>query len=167
MSISMLKITPHLVFNDQAEEAAQFYVSVFKNSAILNKTYYTKKGGAFASTVRTVRFHLDGQELIAVNGGPSFTFSDGVSLYVNCETQEEIDELWEKLSAGGIKERCGWLRDRYGVYWQINPMISWEMVNDPDPEKAQRVMDAIDGMTKIEIETLKHAYVGSEKNGQL
>jgi predicted 3-demethylubiquinone-9 3-methyltransferase (glyoxalase superfamily) len=161
MSISMPKITPHLVFNDQAEEAAQFYVSIFKNSAILNTTYYTDNAGALAGAVRTVRFHLDGQEIIAVNGGPSFTFSDGISLYVNCETQEEIDELWEKLSEGGIKERCGWLRDKYGVYWQINPRISWEMANDPDPEKAQRVMDAIDRMTKIDIETLKQAYAGS------
>jgi predicted 3-demethylubiquinone-9 3-methyltransferase (glyoxalase superfamily) len=96
-----------------------------------------------------------------VNGGPSFTFSDGISLYVSCETQEEIDELWEKLSDGGIKEECGWLRDKFGVYWQINPTISWEMVNDPDPEKVQRVMAAIDRMTKIDIETLKQAYTGS------
>lgn len=161
MRISMPKITPHLVFDDQAEAAAQFYVSIFKNSAILHKTYYSDNGGAMAGAVRTVRFQLDGQEMIAVNGGPSFAFSDGISLYVNCETQEEIDELWEKLSEGGIKEQCGWLRDRYGVYWQINPSISWEMVNDPDPVKAQRVMDAIDSMTKIDIETLKQAYAGS------
>jgi len=161
MTISMPKITPHLCFDNQAEEAVKFYVSIFRNSAILNTTYYTENGGALAGTVRTVRFHLDGQEIIAVNGGPSFSFSDGISLYVNCETQEEIDELWEKLSDGGIKEQCGWLRDKYGVYWQINPAISWEMVNDPDPEKAQRIMDAIDGMTKIDIETLKQAYAGS------
>lgn len=161
MTVSMPKITPHLCFDNQAEEAVKFYVSIFRNSAILNTTYYTENGGALAGTVRTVRFHLDGQEIIAVNGGPSFSFSDGISLYVNCETQEEIDELWEKLSDGGIKEQCGWLRDKYGVYWQINPAISWEMVNDPDPEKAQRIMGAIDGMTKIDIETLKQAYAGS------
>jgi predicted 3-demethylubiquinone-9 3-methyltransferase (glyoxalase superfamily) len=161
VTITMPKITPHLVFNDQAEEAAQFYVSIFRNSAILNKTYYPDKVGALAGAVRTVRFHLDGQEMIAVNGGPSFTFSDGISLYVNCDAQEEIDELWEKLPEGGIKERCGWLRDKYGVYWQINPTVSWQMVNDPDPEKAQRVMDAIDSMTKIDLETLKQAYAGT------
>jgi predicted 3-demethylubiquinone-9 3-methyltransferase (glyoxalase superfamily) len=160
MDIFMPKITPHLCFNDQAEEAVQFYVSIFKNSAILNRTYYDGKGGPLAGNVRTIRFHLGGQELIAVNGGPSFTFSDGISLYVNCETQEEIDELWEKLSEGGLKEQCGWVRDKYGVYWQINPAIAWEMVNDPDPEKAGRVMDAIDGMVKIDIETLKRAYAG-------
>lgn len=157
----MPKISPQLVYNDQAEEAARFYVSVFRNSAIMNFTYYPDNAGTFAGMVRTVSFHLDGQKMIAVNGGPSFSFSDGISLYVSCETQYEIDELWEKLSEGGIKERCGWLRDKFGVYWQITPAIAWEMVNDPDPVKAQRAMDAIDGMTKMDIETLRRAYEGS------
>lgn len=160
MNISMPKITPHLCFDNQAEEAAHYYVSIFNNSAVLNVTHYTEGGMMPPGTVRTVRFHLDGQELIAVNGGPSFTFSDGISLYVSCETQEEIDRLWEKLSEGGITEPCGWVKDKYGVYWQITPAMAWEMVNDPDPEKSQRVMDAIDRMTKIDLETLKQAYAG-------
>ncbi|WP_276351467.1 VOC family protein [Cohnella caldifontis] len=156
----MPKITPHLCFDHQAEEAVRFYVSVFRNSRILNVTRYAEGEVGPAGTVRTIRFQLDGQEMIAVNGGPSFKFSDGISLYVTCQTQEEIDELWEELSEGGVKEVCGWLRDKYGVYWQINPAIAWGMVNDPDPDKSRRVMKAIDRMTKIDIETLKRAYAG-------
>lgn len=161
MTIALHKITPHLCFDHQAEEAVHFYVSIFKNSEILNITRYDEGEQGSAGTVRTVRFHLDGQELIAVNGGPSFTFSDGISLYVNCETQEEIDHLWEKLSEGGETEVCGWLRDKYGVYWQIAPRIAWEMVNDPDPAKAHRVAAAIDRMVKLDIEKIKAAYAGS------
>ncbi|MBP1975090.1 VOC family protein [Cohnella thailandensis] len=162
MKIPMQKITPHLVFDHQAEEAVNAYVSIFKNSKISNITRYADGQGGSAGTVRTIRFQLDGQELIAVNGGPSFTFGDGISLYVSCDTQEEIDHYWEKLSEGGVKEVCGWLRDKYGVYWQIAPTIAWEMVNDPDPDKAQRVADAIDRMTKIDIETLIQAYHGAQ-----
>jgi len=161
VSVFMPKITPHLCFNDQAEEAVNFYVSVFRNSAVLNVTRYGEGGYGPPGSVRTIRFHLDGQEIIAVNGGPEFRFSDGLSLYVSCETQDEIDELWEKLSDGGAKEVCGWLKDKFGVYWQINPRIAWEMVNDPDPDKSQRVMAAIEQMTKIEIERLNQAYDGS------
>lgn len=162
MKIAMQKITPHLCFDHQAEEAVNEYVSIFNNSRIINITRYAEGPGEYAGTVRTIRFQLDGQELIAVNGGPSFQFSDGISLYVSCETQEEIDRLWERLSEGGTKEVCGWLKDKYGVYWQIAPTIAWEMVNDPDPNKAQRVADAIDRMTKIEIGQLIQAYNGAQ-----
>nr|WP_248930820.1 VOC family protein [Paenibacillus hamazuiensis] len=161
MSIFMPKITPHLCFDYQAEEAVHFYVSVFRNSAILNVTRYGEGEYGPAGSVRTVRFHLGGQEIIAVNGGPAFRFSDGLSLYVSCDTQEEIDELWEKLSEDGTKEECGWLKDKYGVYWQINPKIAWQMVNDPDPVKSRRVMAAIERMSKIEIDKLIQAYEGS------
>ncbi|WP_405460798.1 VOC family protein [Paenibacillus sp. HJGM_3] len=162
MKIAMQKITPHLCFDHQAEEAVNEYVSIFNNSRIINITRYAEGPGEYAGTVRTIRFQLDGQELIAVNGGPSFQFSDGISLYVSCETQEEIDRLWERLSEGGTKEVCGWLKDKYGVCWQIAPTIAWEMVNDPDPNKAQRVADAIDRMTKIEIGQLIQAYNGAQ-----
>lgn len=161
MKLSMPKITPHLCFDHQAEEAVKEYVSIFKNSKIINITRYAEDQRGAAGAVRTIRFQLDGQELMAVNGGPSFRFSDGISLYVSCETQEEIDHLWEKLSEGGTQEVCGWLKDKYGIYWQIAPAIAWEMVNDPDPDKAQRAMDAIDRMTKIDIETLIQAYNGA------
>ncbi|WP_274364997.1 VOC family protein [Paenibacillus thermotolerans] len=160
MNVIMPKITPHLVFDDQAEEAVAFYVSAFRNSAVLNVTRYGENEYGPAGSVRTIRFHLGGQEIIAVNGGPSFRFSDGISLYVSCDTQEEIDELWEKLSEGGAKEVCGWLKDKYGVYWQINPKIAWEMVNDPDPVKSQRVISAIERMSKIETDILIKAYQG-------
>lgn len=160
MSVFMPKITPHLCFDDQAEEAVNFYVSVFKNSGILNVTRYEEGQYGPAGSARTIRFHLDGQEMIAVNGGPAFQFSDGLSLYVSCDTQEEVDFLWERLSEGGVKEVCGWLKDKYGVHWQINPRIAWEMVNDPDPDKSRRVMAAIDGMTKIETDKLIQAYEG-------
>ncbi|MFC0525598.1 VOC family protein [Pontibacillus salicampi] len=160
MSGLIQKITPHLTFNDEAEEAVDFYVSIFKNSKVLNITRYGEGEPGTAGAVRTVRFQLDGQELIAVNGGPSFHFSAGISLYVRCETQEEIDELWEKLSEKGEKESCGWLKDKYGVYWQITPVIAWEMVNDPDREKSQRVVKATYNMSKLDTETLKKAYEG-------
>jgi predicted 3-demethylubiquinone-9 3-methyltransferase (glyoxalase superfamily) len=160
MGISMQKVTPHLCFDHQAEEAVNDYVSIFKNSKIMNITRYAEGEWGPAGTARTIRFQLDGQELIAVNGGPSFKFSDGISLYVRCETQEEIDELWEKLSEGGAKEECGWLRDKYGVYWQIAPTIAWEMVNDTDPEKSKRVIKSIEQMRKYDIAKIKQAYEG-------
>ncbi|WP_240687982.1 VOC family protein [Pseudalkalibacillus hwajinpoensis] len=160
MSEMMQKITPHLAFNDQAEEAVNFYVSIFKNSKVVNVTRYGEGEPGPAGTVRTVRFQLDDQELMAVNGGPSFKFSAGISLYVRCETQEEIDELWEKLSEDGEKEPCGWVKDKYGVFWQIAPSFAWEMVNDPDREKSQRVVKATYNMEKLDTETLKRAYKG-------
>jgi predicted 3-demethylubiquinone-9 3-methyltransferase (glyoxalase superfamily) len=168
--INMQKIRLHLTFNNQAEEAANFYVSIFINSQILKITHYGEKEIAALSRLpedirpgpvglaKTVRFQLNGQEFLAANGGPYFKFSEGTSLYVNCETQEEIDELWEKLSNGGEIQECGWLRDKFGVSWQIAPTIMQEMMEDPDPEKSQRVKIALLKMKKIDIETLKQAY---------
>ena len=161
MKFSMPKITPHLCFDHQAEEAAHYYVSIFKNSKVLNITRFKEGEVGPAGSVRTVRFQLDGQELMATNGGPSFKFGDGISLYTRCESQQEIDELWEKLSEGGEKEVCGWLKDKYGVYWQIVPDFAWEMVNDADPEKSQRVVSAIFKMDKINIEKIQQAYLGN------
>jgi predicted 3-demethylubiquinone-9 3-methyltransferase (glyoxalase superfamily) len=168
----MQKIRPHLTFNNQAEEAVNFYVSIFKTSKILKTTRYGEKELAAlshlpegirpgpAGSVKTVRFELNGQEFLAANGGAYFKFSEGVSLYVNCETQEEIDEFWEKLSEDGEIQECGWLKDKYGVSWQIGPTILQEMMEDPDPEKSQRVMVALYQMIKLDLEILKRAYEG-------
>ena len=153
----MAKITTFLTYDDQAEEAAKFYVSVFKNSRIRSVTRYGVTGPGPEGSV-TVEFELDGQEFIALNGGPHFKFTDGISLSVDCKTQEEVDTYWEKLSEGGEPGQCGWLKDRFGLYWQINPTILGEMLSDPDPEKAKRVMEAMLEMKKISIEDLKAAY---------
>ena len=147
----MQKITPFLWFDGNAEEAMNFYLSIFKNSKIVN---VTRVGGA----VLTATFQLDGQQFMVLNGGPKFKFTDAVSLFVNCETQEEVDELWEKLSEGGEKSRCGWLKDKYGLSWQIIPTALGELMGDPDPEKANRVMQAILKMDKIDISILKQAH---------
>ena len=154
----MQKITPFLWFDDQAEEAANFYVSIFKNSKIVNIARYGEAGPGSAGTVMTVTFQLEGQEFIALNGGPQFKFTEAISFSVDCKTQEEVDELWEKLSAGGEEGPCGWLKDKYGLSWQINPTVLGEMLRDPDPEKSQRVMKAMLQMKKIDIKTLKQAY---------
>src|SRR5687767_8289086 len=154
----MQKITTFLTFNDQAEEAVELYTSIFENSRIASTTRYGDAGPGPKGSLMTATFELAGQEFVALNGGPSFTFAQGISLSVNCETQEEIDEFWEKLSAGGEKGPCGWLTDRFGVSWQINPRILGEMLGDPDPEKANRVMTAMLQMSKIEIEGLREAY---------
>ena len=154
----MQKITPFLTFNNQAEEAANLYVSVFKNSKILNVSRYGEGAPAPAGSAMSVSFVLEGQEFSALNGGPHFTFSDGISLFVNCQTQEEVDELWEKLSEGGEKGPCGWLKDRFGVSWQIIPSILGQLLGDNDPAKAQSVMQAMLQMTKIDIAALKRAY---------
>jgi predicted 3-demethylubiquinone-9 3-methyltransferase (glyoxalase superfamily) len=158
----MKKITPCMWFNNNAEEAATFYVSIIKNSKIGNVTRYGEEGakasGRPAGTVMTVAFQLNGQEFIALNGGAQFTFSPAISFIINCETQEEIDELWEKLSKGGEKEVCGWLKDKYGVSWQIVPTVLGEMMRDKDAEKTKRVMKALLQMTKIDIQTLQQAY---------
>lgn len=139
-----------------------FYVSIFKNSKIGIITHYGEEGaeasGRPKGTVMTVTFQLDGQEFMALNGGPQFTFSPAISFLVNCETQEEVDELWEKLSEGGEKEQCGWLKDKYGVSWQIVPTVLGEMMQDKDAEKSERVMKAMLQMKKIDIRTLKLAY---------
>ena len=154
----MQKITTFLTFNDQAEEAVKFYVSIFKNSQIVSMSRYGAGGPGPAGSVMSANFRLEGQEFVALNGGPEFTFADGISLFVYCETQEEVDELWEKLSAGGEKGPCGWLKDKYGVSWQIVPSILGQLLGDKDPRKAQNVMQAMLQMTKIDIAALKRAY---------
>ena len=154
----MQKITPFLWFDDKAEEAMNFYVSVFRNSRIVSVTRYGEAGPGPKGTVMSATFQLEGQEFYALNGGPQFTFTPAISLFVNCKTQEEVDELWEKLSQGGRKDRCGWLQDRYGLSWQIIPTVLGEMLRDQDPEKSKRVMQAMLKMDKIDIKRLKHAY---------
>jgi predicted 3-demethylubiquinone-9 3-methyltransferase (glyoxalase superfamily) len=150
----MQKITTFLTFNNQAEEAANFYTSLFENSKIND---VMRAGDA----VMGVSFQLAGQQFNALNGGPSFTFAEGISLFVNCETQAEVDELWEKLTAdGGEESRCGWLKDKFGVSWQIIPSVLGELMGDKDPEKAQRVVQAMLKMNKIIIADLKKAYDG-------
>jgi len=154
----MQKITPFLWFDHQAEEAMNFYVSIFKNSKVGRVTRYGEAGPGPKGTVMSATFQLDGQDFFALNGGPHFTFSPAVSFFVNCETQQEVDELWEKLSAGGKKERCGWLKDKYGLSWQIIPSALGNMLGDQDAEKAKRVMQAMVQMDKIDIKGLQQAY---------
>lgn len=158
----MQKITPFLWFDNQAEEAASFYTSIFKNSRIESVARYGEEGaevsGQLKGTVMTVEFELEGQKFVALNGGPYFTFSPAISFVVNCETQEEVNGFWEKLSEGGEKQRCGWLRDKYGVSWQIVPAALGKMLQDKDAGKSKRVMKALLQMDKIDIKTLKQAY---------
>jgi len=152
------KITPFLWFDNQAGEAANYYVSIFKNSKVGTITRYGEGGPGPAGSVMTVEFQLDGQTFIALNGGPQFKFTEAVSFLVSCETQQEIDEFWEKLSAGGEEGPCGWLKDRYGLSWQVTHTGWAEMLNDPDPRRSKRVMDAVLKMKKIDIKTLQQAY---------
>ena len=152
------KITPFLWFDGKAEEAMNFYTSIFKDSKIGNVTRYGKEGPGPEDTVMSATFELDGQEFMALNGGPQFTFSPAISLYVDCKTQEEVDEVWEKLSEGGEKDRCGWLKDRFGVSWQVIPSALGEMLQDDDPERSGRVMEAMLQMDKIDIAGLKRAH---------
>jgi len=154
----MQKINPFLWFNDQAEDAASFYVSLFKDSKILNVSRYGEAGPGPKSTAMSVTFELAGQKFMALNGGPHFKFSEAISFFINCETQQEVDELWEKLSAGGEKSRCGWLKDKFGLSWQVIPTALGEMLQDKDPKKSQRVMQAMLQMEKIDIAGLKRAY---------
>jgi predicted 3-demethylubiquinone-9 3-methyltransferase (glyoxalase superfamily) len=156
----MQKITPFLWFDNQAEEAANFYTSIFKNSKIVKIARYGDAGPGPKGSAITVVFQLEGQEFIALNGGPHFKFTEAISLSVDCKTQQEIDEFWTKLSAGGQEGQCGWLKDKYGLSWQVNPAILGEMLTDPDPEKSKRVMEAMMKMTKIDIALLKKAYDG-------
>lgn len=156
----MQKIMPCLWFDHQAEEAANFYGSIFEDSRILEVARYGEGGPMPAGTVLTVTFTLQGQEFMALNGGPHFQFSPAISFYVNCESQEEVDRLWERLLDGGEEEQCGWLKDRYGVSWQIVPTVLGEMMNDPDPEKVQRVTAAMLKMVKLDIAGLERAYAG-------
>jgi predicted 3-demethylubiquinone-9 3-methyltransferase (glyoxalase superfamily) len=154
----MQKITPFLWFDTQAEEAANFYVSIFKNSKIVAVSRYGEGGPGPKGSVMTAAFQLEGQDFIALNGGPQFKFTEAISLSVNCETQQEVDEYWGRLSAGGQEGPCGWLKDKYGLSWQINPAILGKMLSDPDPQKAKRVMQAMLKMKKIDIDGLKQAY---------
>lgn len=154
----MQKITPFLWFDDQAEEAANFYVSLFKNSKIKDVSRYGEAGPGPKGKVMVVRFELDGVEFTALNGGPHFKFNEAISLMVNCETQAEVDALWEKLSAGGKTDRCGWLKDRYGLSWQIVPTVLGKLMSDPDREKSGRVMKAMLQMNKLDIRLLEEAY---------
>jgi predicted 3-demethylubiquinone-9 3-methyltransferase (glyoxalase superfamily) len=154
----MQKITPFLWFDSKAEEAANFYVSVFKNSKIVSIMRYGEAGPGPKGSVMSATFQLDGQEFIALNGGPMFTFSPAISFFVHCESQEEVDKLWEKLSEGGEKQRCGWLKDKYGVSWQIIPTVLGQMLQDKDGEKSKRVMNAMLQTDKLDIKTLKQAY---------
>ena len=153
----MQKITPFLWFDGQAEEAMNFYVSLFKNSKIVKVTRYGEAGPGPKGTVMSATFQIEGQEFYALNGGPQFTFSPAISFFINCETQQEVDELWEKLSAGGEKGRCGWLKDKYGLSWQVIPAGLGKMLQDPDAEKANRVMHAMLQMDKIDIKRLQQA----------
>jgi predicted 3-demethylubiquinone-9 3-methyltransferase (glyoxalase superfamily) len=153
------KITPFLWFDDQAEEAMRFYASVFKNSKIHNVTRYGEGAPGPAGRVMTVNAQIAGQEVVALNGGPQFPFTEAFSFVVDCEDQEEVDQYWSKLTAnGGEESQCGWLRDRYGLSWQIVPRALTQMLGDKDPKKSQRVMEAMLQMKKIDVPTLKRAY---------
>jgi len=156
----MQKITPFLWFDNQAEEAANFYVSIFKNSKIETIARYGEAGPEAKGGVITVDFQLDGQKFVALNGGPRFEFNEATSFVVNCETQQEVDEFWDKLSEGGEESMCGWLKDKYGLSWQIIPTILGKLMADPDPQKSKRVMEAMFKMRKIVIDDLKRAHEG-------
>jgi predicted 3-demethylubiquinone-9 3-methyltransferase (glyoxalase superfamily) len=153
----MPQITPNLWFDTESEEAAGFYVSVFPNSEIKNVTHYGEAGPREAGTVLTVEFALDGQDYVAINGGPQFTFSEATSFLINCADQEEVDYYWAKLGEGGEEGPCGWLKDRYGLSWQVCPAGMAELLNDPDQARAQRAMKAMLGMRKIDVAALQEA----------
>jgi len=154
----MQKITPFLWFDNNAEEAVNHYLSIFKNSKIVTVVRYGDAGPGPKGSVMTVAFQLEGQDFIALNGGPIFKFTEAISLSVDCKTQQEVDELWEKLSDGGQKGQCGWLKDKFGLSWQINPSVLVEMLQDKDAEKSKRVMQAMLQMGKIDIARLRQAY---------
>lgn len=154
----MQKITPFLWFNNQAEEAMNFYTSIFKNSKAGEITRYADGGPAPKGAVMSASFQIEGQELIAFNGGPHFSFTPAISLFVDCKTQEEVDELWEKLSEGGAPNQCGWLQDKFGVSWQIIPTALGEMLQDKNPAKAKATMQAMMQMHKIDVTRLQQAY---------
>jgi predicted 3-demethylubiquinone-9 3-methyltransferase (glyoxalase superfamily) len=156
----MPKITPFLWFDNNAEEAINFYVSVFKNSKILRLQRFENAGPGGKGTVVTGTFELDGQQFMALQGGPLFKFTEAISMFVNCETQEEVDYFWEKLTAGGNESQCGWLKDKFGLSWQIVPAALGQMLGDKDPAKSKRVMEAMLQMRKIDIARLQQAYEG-------
>jgi predicted 3-demethylubiquinone-9 3-methyltransferase (glyoxalase superfamily) len=155
------KITPNLWFDTKAEEAANFYISVFReNSRVLNVSRYTDAGPREAGTVMTVEFELHGQRFVGINGGPDFKFTEAVSFQINCETQEDVDYYWERLTDGGEESQCGWLKDRYGLSWQVVPTGMDELFSDPDPKRAERAMQAMFGMRKLDIGELRRAADG-------
>jgi len=154
----MQKITPFLWYDNQAEEAANFYVSLFKNSKITSVNRYGDAGPGPKGSVKIVTFQLEGQNFTALTGGPTFKFTPAISLYVDCETQEEVDQLWDKLSDGGRKDRCGWLQDKYGLSWQIIPRALQTLMSDPDPKKSSSVMQAMLQMDKIDVRKLQEAH---------
>lgn len=154
----MRQISPCLWFDGQAEEAANFYVAIFPNSRVTDVKRYGEAGPGPSGSVMSVTFELNGQEFMALNGGPQFTFSPAISFFVNCESQEEVDSLWERLLEGGAPEQCGWLRDKFGVSWQIVPTALGEMLSDPDPVRSQRVMSAMLQMVKLDIGQLRKAF---------
>ncbi|MDX9972177.1 MAG: VOC family protein [FCB group bacterium] len=156
----MPRITPCLWFNNQAEEAARFYNGIFKNSEILSISRYGDNGHGTPGSVMTVKFILDGQEFLGLNGGPQFPFTEAVSMMVNCDTQEEIDYYWEKLLDGGQEVECGWLRDKFGLPWQIVPARIADMIADTDPVRSDRVMKAVLQMKKLDLNVLERAYAG-------
>ncbi len=156
------RIRPNLWFDTEAEEAAKFYVDVFENSRIVNLTHYTEAGPREAGMVMTVEFELEGQSFIGINGGPDFTFDEAVSLEITCETQEEVDYYWERLTAdGGQESQCGWLKDRFGLSWQVVPTGMEELFADPDPKRAERAMQAMLKMSKLDIAALRAAADGA------
>jgi len=152
------KITTFLAFKDRGEEAVNFYVSIFKNSKIESLVRHSEGGPGQKGGLLHATFQLDGQRFMAIDGGSYFSFAEGISMFVDCETQEEVDDLWERLSQGGEIQQCGWLKDRYGLSWQIIPSALGELMQDEDPEKSKRVMEAMLKMTKIDIKTLRQAY---------
>ena len=154
----MSKINTFITYNDQAEEAVNLYVSMFKNSKIVSLNRYPDNMPGLGGKAMSINFVLEGQEYLALNGGPHFTFTDGFSLLVNCETQAEVDELWNKLSEGGEPGQCGWLKDKFGLSWQIIPTTLGQLLGDPDPRKAQNVMQAMLQMTKIDVDALQRAH---------
>jgi len=157
----MQKITPFLWFNDNAEDAINFYTSIFKNSRVISLSRYGEGAPVPSGTLMSGTFQIEGQEFMVLNGGPHFKFNEAISLFVDCESQAEVDELWGKLTEGGEEGNCGWLKDKFGVSWQIIPRALGQLLNAPDPAQAQRVMQAMLQMKKIEVEKLQQAYDGS------
>jgi predicted 3-demethylubiquinone-9 3-methyltransferase (glyoxalase superfamily) len=160
MSIQTQKITPFLWFDNQAEDAANFYTSIFKNSKILTVTRYGEAGPRPKGSVMTAAFELEGQKFTALNGGPEFKFTEAISFVVNCDTQEEVDYFWKRLTDGGQEVQCGWLKDKYGLSWQIVPTALFKLLQDPDPAKSQRVVKALFQMKKLDVGELQRAYDG-------
>ena len=156
--MSIQKITPFLWFDQQAEEAAAFYTSIFPNSKIIKVIRFNEAGPGPAGSAMTVEFQLEGQSFVALNGGPLYKFTEAISFVVNCQTQDEVDAYWEKLTVGGSEIQCGWLKDKFGLCWQIVPTVLLELLSDPDPEKAKRVMKAMFTMKKLDIRALQQAY---------